>query len=245
MKQLKTELEKQLKEQIGFLITSCKLYDDGQHAEAKRLANTLRILLHEKGRTRSLLGQLSLRDIPWVDTADLSDPENLVSHFGLFSIQFNGPSGCTPWLSPKGTPTEKLKKSKFNEWWLNHVVTAVNSVEKRYFSRKKLILNVTETDGGAHVDSELDKEYAELSKKNILGFTAIKGGKRYPMLNPELPCLRQIAHEVLLTLQEKLPNFFCEPYDSEIKKLPYGERIEEGSQTEPFSVEMYIRPANT
>lgn len=245
MKQLKTELEKQLKEQIGFLIASCKLYDDGQHAEAKRLSNTLRILFHEKGRTRSLLGQLSLRDIPWVDTADLSDPENLVSHFGLFSIQFNGPSGCIPWLSPKGTPSEKLKKSKFNEWWLNHVVIAVNSVEKRYFSRKKLILNVTETDGGAHVDPELDKDYAELSKKNILGFTAIKGGKRYPMLNPELPCLRQIAHEVLLTLQEKVPNYFYEPYDSEIKKLPYGERIAEGSQTEPFSVEMYIRPTNT
>lgn len=240
--QPKADLEKQLSEQIGFLITSCGLYDDGQHTEAKRLANTLRILFNETKKSRSLLGQLYLRDIQWIDTVDPYDPDNLVSHFGLFSIQIDEPSGRIPWLIPKGTPKGKLVKSKFNKWWLDHVVIANNSVNQIYFSRKKLILEVANTHGGAHVDPELDKVYAILSRGNALGITAVKSGKRYPLLSPELPCLRQIAHEVLLTLQEKVPSLFNSTYSSEIKKKPYGEVVKNGTQTDPFSIEIYIRP---
>jgi len=240
--QPKAELEEQLSEQIGFLITSCRLYDDGQHTEAKRLANTLRILFNETNKSRSLLGQLYLRDIPWIDTVDPYDPDNLVSHFGLFSIQFNEPSGHIPWLIPKGTPKGKIMKSEFNRWWLDHVVIANNNVNQIFFSRKKLILEVTDTHGGAHVDPELDKIYADLSRENALGITAVKSGKRYPLLSPELPCLRQIAHEVLLTLQEKVPNLFNSTYSSEIVKKPYGAIVKNGTQTEPFSIEIYIRP---
>ena len=245
VKQSKTEIENQLKEQIGFLITSCRLYDDGRHAEAKRLAGTLRILLHETRKSKSLLGQLHLRNISWVDTAVPYDPANLVSHVGLVSIQFEETSGRIPWLIPKGMPARELKKSEFNKWWSHPVIVAVASAEKRFFSRRNLILNVADTDGGAHVDPDLEEVYAELSRKNIVGFTAIKGGKEYPMLYPEMPCLRQIAHEVLLTLQEKVPNYFIEPYDSEIRKEPYGVSIKHGSQTEPSSFEIHVRQKGT
>lgn len=245
VRQSRTEIENQLKEQIGFLITSCRLYDDGRHAEAKRLANTLRILLHETRKSRSLLGQLHLRDISWVDTAGSYDPENLVSHVGLVSIRFDEPSGRVPWLIPKGTPTGELKKIEFNKWWSHPVIVAVASAEKRFFSRQYLVLNVANTDGGSHVDPDLEEVFAELSRKNIVGFTAIKGGRKYPMLYPEMPCLRQIAHEVLLTLQRKAPNYFNEPYDSEIKKEPYGISVEHGSLAEPSSFEIHVRQKDT
>jgi hypothetical protein len=245
VKQSKTELEKQLREQIGFLITSCRLYDEGRHAEAKRLAGTLRILLHETKQSKSLLGQLHLRDISWIDTAVPYDPENLVSHVGLVSIQFDEPSGRIPWLIPKGTPNGELKKSEFNKWWSHPVIVAVASTEKRFFSRQNIILNVADTDGGAHVDPDLEEVYAELSRKNIVGFTAIKGGKKYPMLYPEMPCLRQIAHEVLLTLQKKVPDCFSEPYESEVRKEPYGVSLKDGSQSEPSSLEIHVRPKGT
>lgn len=249
IKRSKEDLETQIKEQISFLITSCRLYDEGQHSEAKRLATILRILFHETNKSRSLLGQLHLRDIYWIDTADPVDPDNLVSHLGLFSIHFDGPSKRIPWLVPKGipkeTPISKLIKSCFNDWWLGKVVVAVKSNEKKFFSRKKLILNVTNTDGGAHVDSELDKSYYDLSKNNILGFTIIMDGKKFPLLSPELPCLRQIAHEVLLTLKEKMPEYFSEIYNSEIKIIPYGKLFENGFQFEQYSFEMYLRKPNT
>jgi hypothetical protein len=241
IKQSQIELENQLKEQIGFLITSCRLYDDGCHAEAKRMAVTLRILFHETKKSRSLLGQLHLREIFWLDTAHHYDPENLSSHIGLISIKFE--PGRIPWLIPKGTPDGKPRKIEFNKWWSYPVIVAVATVEKRFFSRQNLILNVSNTDGGAHVDPELEDIYAELSRKNSIGFTVIKGDKEYPLLYPEIPSLRQIAHEVLLTLQEKASDYFIEPYDPIIKIKPYGECIESGSQKEKYWVQINVGPA--
>jgi hypothetical protein len=243
VKQSRAELENQLKEQIGFLITSCRLYDEANHAEAKRLAGSLRILFHETKNSRSLLGQLNLREIFWVDTAAPYDPENLVSHVALISIKFE--PGRIPWLIPKGTPTGTLTKIDFNKWWSHPVIVSVAGIEKRFFSRQNLILNVANTDGGAHVDPELEEVYAELSRKNIVGFTVIKGEKKYPMLYPELPSLRQIAHEVILTLQEKVTDYFIEPYDSDIRIEPYGVSIDSGPQTEQCSVEIHVRPKVT
>lgn len=241
VRQSRTEMEAQLREQIGFLITSCKLYDGGSHVEAKRLAGNLRILFHETRNSRSLLGQLHLREIAWFDTANVYDPHNLVSHVGLISIRFDEPSGRIPWLIPKGTADGKLKKSKFNKWWSDPVIVAVAGQKRSFFSRQNLVLNVADTDGGAHVDPDLEEFYAELSRKNMVGFTAIKGGKRYPMLYPEMPSLRQVAHEVLLTLQEGNPSFFPEPYSPEIKIEPYGASMEIGLQTDPSSFEIYVR----
>ena len=244
-KQSRTEIEQQLKDQIAFLIVSCRLYDEGRHAESKRLAVALRILFHETRKSKSLLGQLHLRDISWIDTASVYDPKNLVSHFGLISIRFDEPSGRIPWLIPKGTPPGELKKTEFNKWWSHPVLVAVAGTTERFFSRQNLILNVADTDGGTHVDPGLEDVYAELSRKNILGFTAIKGGKKYPMLYPEMPCLRQISHEVLLTLRESVPGFFMEPYDPKINIEPYGISLETSTSTGPSSVEIHVRPKGT
>lgn len=249
----KEDLENQIREQINFMINSCKLYDEGNHSESKRMALTLRILFHEPQKSSgrklfnstlksiSLLGQLNLRDISWIDTADPYDPKNLVSHFGLFSIHFDGPSKRLPWLIPKGTPTGILKKSNFNDWWINKVVATAKGNGHKVFSRKDLILNVANTDGGAHVDIKLDESFANLSRGNALGFTVLYRGIKYPLLNPELPCLRQIAHEVLLTLQEKYTEYFIEKYNSHITIKPYGKIFEEGFKDESFIFEMFIK----
>jgi hypothetical protein len=239
IKQSRIELENQLKEQMGFLITSCRLYDEGRHAEAKRMAVTLRILFHETNKSRSLLGQLHLREIFWVNTAHPYDRENLVSHVALIAIKFE--PGRVPWLIPKVTANGELEKIEFNKWWSHPVIVSVTGSEKRFFSRRNLILNVSDTDGGAHVDPELEDFYAELSRKNSVGIMVIKGEEKYPLLHPEIPSLRQIAHEVLLTLQKKAPEYFIEPYDPIIKIEPYGECIESSSQTEQYSVQIYVR----
>lgn len=60
--------ERQLQEQVGFLRTSSRLYDEGEQAEAKRLAGALRILLYDQGSCHSLLGQLGMLGEPRVLT---------------------------------------------------------------------------------------------------------------------------------------------------------------------------------
>jgi hypothetical protein len=72
-------------------------------------------------------------------------------------------------------------------------------------SRRELILHVAETDGGAHVDPALDEAYMDLSRNNSLGWMLREGDVVRPFPPPVLPCIRQIAHEVLITLRVKAP----------------------------------------
>ena len=78
----------------------------------------------------------------------------------------------------------------------------------RTYSRRELVENVANTDGGAHVDPDLEEAYMDLSRNNSLGWLFSDGnideafGGR-----PELACMRQIAHEVLLTLKENAPEY--------------------------------------
>lgn len=102
------------------------------------------------------------------------------------SIRFE--AGRIPWLIPRGTPDGSRNEIDFDKWWSHPVIVAVAGANKTYFSRQNIILNVADTDGGAHVDPELEDIYEELSRKNSVGYTAIKDGTSYPMLYPELPC---------------------------------------------------------
>ena len=53
-------LQDHLTEQIGFLLRSAESYDNGFTDEAKRLAVTIRVLVHDTGKSTSLLKQLKL-----------------------------------------------------------------------------------------------------------------------------------------------------------------------------------------
>ena len=209
------ELLNQLKEQISFLITSSNLFDQWKTEEAKRIAVQLRILLHDTGRSKSLLSQLDLKSVPFLNTATPFSPENLVSHVGLLKFKFHNPSGRRPWVIPRGTPDELPKNSKvsFQEWWDMPVVVARGKIENITFSRKNVVLHVANTDGGAHMDDALDKKYTALSKWNAIGIVTVQRGVEKPIENPILPCIRQIAHELLVSIQEYFPNLFNEAYE--------------------------------
>lgn len=70
------------------------------------------------------------------------------------------------------------------------------------FSRRDIVLAVANQDGGAHVDPELDEDYAALSKDNTLGWHFSVGGTETEFPDNPVPAsIRQIAHEVLVTLE--------------------------------------------
>jgi hypothetical protein len=63
------ELAAHLAEQLQFIEASADAFDKGFEGEAKRLAVTLRVLLHDTKSSRSLLGQLGRKNIDFLDTA--------------------------------------------------------------------------------------------------------------------------------------------------------------------------------
>ncbi len=64
--QTRAELEAHLKEQIAFLKASAQSYDKGFLGEAKRLAVTVRVLIHDTVASPSLLRQLDLKHISFM-----------------------------------------------------------------------------------------------------------------------------------------------------------------------------------
>lgn len=189
------QLREHLKEQFSFLEVSAESFDSGYTAEAKRLAVTIRILLHDSGRSHSILGQLNMKDRTFFDTSSEFDPRNLVTHSGLVLMR-PGPNGME--FAAKLDAARIQQWTPFLTWW--EAVVFVDQ-DRRPLSRKQLILTAANKDGGAHVDPKLEEVYAELSRANSLGWMTGSDEAPRPMNPPERPAIRQIAHEVLKTLK--------------------------------------------
>ena len=201
--QSEEELKAHLEEQISFLIASANSYDSGFEGEAKRIAVAIRVLMHDTRLSTSLLGQLGLKSGLFLDTSFPDIAGNLTSHSGLIvtAIDQKGAKYCA-FLDEgidKPTPVD------FDTWW-NAPVFADS--QRRKMSRKELVLAVANQDGGAHVDPSLDRIYADLSRRNSLGWRFSDGARDEPMGGPEKAALRQICHEVLKTL---LPDYSKKP----------------------------------
>src|SRR5450830_1072721 len=89
------ELELLLEEQIDFLKLSCASFDNGFAGEIKRLAVSVRVLVHDTNASTSLLTLANRKSIDFVDTADPYDDENVLSHSSLVQIHMT-PQGAKP-----------------------------------------------------------------------------------------------------------------------------------------------------
>ena len=197
--QTKSELETHFSEQLYFLETSAAAFDAGYEGEAKRLAVSLRVLLHNSAASKSLLDQLGKKDVGFYDTGYEFDPNNLLTHNGLIFVRMSSTGAkYLPFLDD--TPYGKIRKTSFDKWW-NAVVFVDNKRNK--ISRKDVVLSLADQDGGAHVDPKLNAIYARLSRSNSLNsfFASENSNGLQPLSGPQLACVRQIAHEVLKTLK--------------------------------------------
>jgi hypothetical protein len=192
------ELEELLHEQLAFLESSAAAFDAGKHEEAKRLAVSLRVLLHDTKNSHSLLGQLGKKNVTFLDTALEFDPKNIVPHSGLVSV-------ATGRHAARLDDVPQMKKVEFDAWWNAPVFSDSYG---QTLSRKDLVLTAANQDGGAHVDPELDEVYAKLARDNAMGRYVGKNGVLQPLEGPERAAIRQIAHEILKTFKagyEKQP----------------------------------------
>jgi hypothetical protein len=204
-KRSKGDLESELRDQLKLLINACDSYDKGFKAIGKHIALSLRVLLHHHGQSQALLQQLGLRNIRFMDTAGKINRNNLLTDCNLCAMKV-GSEGAE--YQPKhavgggATPPQWIR---FADWWNMPVV---KDQQERKFNRRELILHVADTDGGAHVDSELDEAYMALSRENSLGWVFTNGNVEIAFEGPELPCIRQIAYETIETLRKKAFQYF-------------------------------------
>ncbi len=188
------ELESHLEEQLSFLERSCNSYDEGFDAEAKRLAITIRILVHDYKTSHSLLGQLGEKGRKFLDSTFNLTPQNGVAlHGGLVC-----PSSSGSYIAMLDElPPPAFKWVDFETWW--NMPALVDS-KQRELTRKTIILTAADQDGGAHVDPRLDQVYYELMK-NSLGWSYGTDSGDRPIEGAHKATIRQIAHEVLKTLK--------------------------------------------
>ena len=201
----KEELESELRDQVGFLLSSASAYDGGETAEAKRLALHLRILLLD-----SLLDKLHIRSrMPFYETAHPYSPDNALPHYGLVVIRY---ADVLPVFDTKG------EQRKFATWgeWSQQVVLSDGSGGT--LTRRELV-KTTADKRGAHVDINLPPIFAHLTNsskaaysqdQDLLVFSFGERDRAADQLLPEpvAPSLRQLAHEVLVSLASFRPDAF-------------------------------------
>jgi hypothetical protein len=204
-------LKAHLGEQVAFLRSSCAAFDRGDLKEAKRIATALRVLLHNppggRNPSRSLLSQYGTA-FSWrfADSAFPFNPRNALNHHGLVSIRLETTeTGGSARFAPlcetlrAGTIGAVYPSVAFHAWWSMAIVFKDSPGET--FTRSAIVRTMADQDGGAHVDGELDASYAALTKENSLGWKLHVGEQPAPWdTNPAPASVRQIAHEVLVTL---------------------------------------------
>jgi hypothetical protein len=207
----KGELKHELVEQLQLLRHSCQAFDSGLEVVAKHISLSLRVLIHHHGQSQALLDQLGLREGSYLTSAPPLNPRNLLTECNLVLIRADATGAHYLPLVLAGAPPFPLQPIPFVDWWNNPVMKDNCG---RTFCRCELVLNVADTDGGAHVDPELEEAYMAISRENSLGWQFGSGGEiSAPEGRPELACMRQIAHELLSTIHRFVPEFrqFAKP----------------------------------
>jgi hypothetical protein len=205
------DLLEALRQQFELLKGACSRYDAGDDLEVINIAVRLRVILHGP---KSLVGQLHLAtDLRFRDTSTHRlDPDrnSCIANIGV-DLRPDG-ARWRPLLDdwPDGHP--KPPPLRFNVWWTEPIMPASGPQGFDHtprHSRQELVLAVANQDGGAHVGHR-DAAYDKLTRDHFTYEVSRRTGDQVSPYepvqgNPVNVCLRQIAHEVLVTLSLELP----------------------------------------
>jgi hypothetical protein len=188
----------QLNRQLGFLETSCREYDAGNHDEAIRIATALRVMFHHTANSTSLLVHLGATSIKMLSTAGKRTREHPRGYWPpLVHIDIDVAQKT---ISARPTFNDRPAAHRmlpFSAWWEGEVIYAA---DHRRIKRKSLVLDAANKDGGAHVDANVPPGYGFFLDGAGFSFAVepVNGPRTEShLVNAHLACLRQIAYEVL------------------------------------------------
>lgn len=203
-----------LKEQIQLIEFSLSKIDDLELL-ALNIATNIRVLVHDTNKSTSLLRDLAVKDnIQYYDT---SSPVGSISYWkGNFSI-VGWNLSTLPHIGIVGKEINILSKTEcqirytpifkdwcvkghkvdFQSWWNTEIF---NNKKGVILTRKGLILNAVNKDGGAHIDQP-SLQYIEFSKKDVFPFTL----NSLPQTAENIPiysCIAQIGWELVESIKD-------------------------------------------
>lgn len=201
---------------LVFLRNSARLFDEGCLAEAKRLAVVVRVLVHETSNSHALLAQLNLqRKMKFVDTSahgiDFELPKiaanalliEPIFRLSLLRILINKDMAASyvPHLDQCLDRRRSLLRN-FDDWWKGTVI----QFDDVKWSRSEVVSLLANKFGGAHVAPKVNSRAYDFIQKGSfsLGLAVNSDDPPPPLASAELYTMRQIAHEVIRSLERKL-----------------------------------------
>jgi len=188
------ELQELYDDQVQHLKVTVAQFDAGQTAAYRRIAASIRILAYDTGQSQSLLKQLNLLDRRFLSCARQLNVGNLLSECELISLVASpGASQRAEWSA--GLDNFPMHFVTFEEWWNTPIMTDHKSPP---FSRRDIVANVANQDGGMHVDPAIDEAFQQMRRDGFRWANGINVSQ-----HPDRYALRQIAHELLKSLDPK------------------------------------------
>lgn len=188
-------IEEQVPVQLDFLESSMAAFDQGKTNEYRRMAHTIRLLLHDTGRSTSLLRQVRLTESLFLTHARAIDPRNLMTQHSLAMIRLGG--GRSEFLPVLDQGPGTSKWISLDEWKSEIVI---RDSHKHDFSRWDIVTVVADQDGGSHVDPQIEEAYFRLAHEASIGWMQSGPEGDSPMVHLERAYIRHIAYEVHMSV---------------------------------------------
>ena len=198
---------KMLEHNINNAIEVTRMFDKGKFECVTLLIGVIRSIVHDTSHSISLLQRLKdKKSIYFLDTSidtphDTFHLQNFL--FGAYVRKPNETHHMQTILPKFFFEDNRANAVHFNEWWNKTVII----IDENKFSRKDIILISAHKHGILHADEEVDSVYYYLAN-NILSFAYYTetldiedpNVKIDPIDNSLFSLIRQITHELLLTL---------------------------------------------
>jgi hypothetical protein len=194
------ELIHQFRIQRRAIEVSCAAYDQGETWEALRLSTAVANLVWDASSgIKCILTQLGiLNDLTYISSGIPCIPGNLAREVVLagFRIHRDGRNEYFPWLGRSPVPSALVE---FDEWWDRDTILKEGDAFR--MTRRHLVTALRNADGGSHIDAELrNPSYTRFSRDTMIHTGTSDAPEPNPLLGAERASMRQIAWELLVTL---------------------------------------------
>lgn len=217
MPRSRDELMVALLNQMKAARRSLEAFGQGDRWEVARAATAVTTIVYDRGKTQSILSQLSERDkVAFIHTGQQIDYRNIVCEFPLAIL--SGPIERCSFKPLFGedpaTTLDPLGQSDFKRWWDGPVIktagdwpTIGDDLEwykehgAKCITRGELTLSLRDQDGGAHFDNKLrNSVYRTLTKEGSGWFVVKSTQEQFPVLGVESATMAQVTWELLTSL---------------------------------------------
>lgn len=192
-----TALENEFEAHLGFLRKSITEFDAGDMTEFRRLASTLRVLLHRTKNSKPAVDHIGLDDQNYVSYAVPLNDKNILTEMSLALIRHSNRGA--EYLPVLDQGPSKPRNLTLDDWKAEPVL---RDDQRQEFTRWELILIVANK-LGSHVDNEIDQKYHRLANENSIGWIMKSPDGETPILDLEKVYVRHIAWEALVSLELK------------------------------------------